>query len=133
MYGIYYKVLSKSGQLYNGLKPGGAFERFTSTSKATSGPDYYKLSYEIKTNNSNDIILILKDVAYGDLSSNNSIEFIAASNAFTGLGSKAPFRMSNNLGNNIAKHKLLDIKNFIEMGVAGQPSVVVGPHFGPIT
>ena len=27
----------------------------------------------------------------------------------------------------------LDIKNFIEMGVAGQPSVVVGPHFGPIT
>ena len=133
MYGIYFKVLTKSGQLYNGLKPGGAYERFTSTSKTSSGSNYYKLPYEIKTNNSNDIILILKDVAYGDLRSNSSIEFIAASNAFTGLGSKAPFRMSNNLGNNIAKHKLLDVKNFVQMGVSGQPTVVVGPHFGPVT
>ena len=120
-------------RLYNGLKPGGAYERFVQGSRASRGPNYYKLPYEIKTNNSNDIILILKDVAYGDLRSNSSIEFIAASNAFTGLGSKASFRMSNNLGNNIAKHKLLDVKNFVQMGVSGQPTVVVGPHFGPVT
>ena len=133
MYGIYFKVTSKSSQYYNLLKPTGPFPRFINKKSKDVGFDYYKLQHEIKITSSNNIILIIKDLPYvNGGGSNASIEFIALPNAFQGLASKTQFTMRTLIGSADAKkHNILETKNFIGCTASGSRTTVVGTHFGP--
>ncbi len=133
MYGIYFKVTSRSSKYFNLLKPNGPFPKFIDMKAKDAGFDYYKLQYEIKPNNSQNIILIIKDVPYvPGYGSNAAIEFIALPNAFIGLASKTQFTMNALIDSaNSQKHDITKIKNFIGCTASGSRTTVVGPHFGP--